>query len=180
MAANVEQLSALERRVSMSVPVQDVDRQVEDRLKKMARNVKMAGFRPGKVPMKMVVQQYGPQVRSEVIGDAVNKAFTDVVKESNLRVAGQPRIVEVKGMALEAPFQPNTLYINNSDKPGFIGALGTLLGDAQINIATFHLGRESAGAEAIALVGVDQVLPAPVMAKLQALPQVRYAKLLRF
>ena len=49
-------------------------------------------------------------------------------------------------MALEAPFQPNTLYINNSDKPGFIGALGTLLGDAQINIVTFHLGPEAAGA----------------------------------
>jgi hypothetical protein len=75
MAVNVEQLGALERRVSMSVPVQDVDRQVDDRLKKLARNVKMAGFRPGKVPMKMVVQQYGPQVRSEVIGDAVQKAF---------------------------------------------------------------------------------------------------------
>ncbi len=95
-------------------------------------------------------------------------------------IAGQPRIVEVKGMALEAPFQANTLYINNSDKPGFIGALGTLLGDAGINIATFHLGREGAGAEAIALVGVDQALPAPVMAKLKALAQVRYAKLLRF
>jgi D-3-phosphoglycerate dehydrogenase len=88
--------------------------------------------------------------------------------------------VEVKGMALEAPFQANTLYINNSDKPGFIGALGTLLGDAQINIATFHLGREAAGAEAIALVGVDQPLSEPDMAKLKALPQVRYAKLLRF
>ncbi|MGD9980772.1 MAG: phosphoglycerate dehydrogenase [Hyphomonadaceae bacterium] len=95
-------------------------------------------------------------------------------------IAGQPRIVEVKGMSLEAPFQPNTLYINNSDKPGFIGALGTLLGDAQINIATFHLGREGAGAEAIALVGVDQAPPAQVMAKLAELQQVRYAKLLRF
>jgi D-3-phosphoglycerate dehydrogenase len=95
-------------------------------------------------------------------------------------IAGQPRIVEVKGMALEAPFQPNTLYINNSDKPGFIGALGTLLGDAGINIATFHLGREAAGAEAIALVGVDQPPPGAVMDKLKALPQVRYAKLLRF
>ncbi|MGD9966682.1 MAG: phosphoglycerate dehydrogenase [Hyphomonadaceae bacterium] len=95
-------------------------------------------------------------------------------------IAGQPRIVEVKGMALEAPFQSNTLYINNSDKPGFIGALGTLLGDAQINISTFHLGREAAGAEAIALVGVDQAPPALVMADLAALPQVRYAKLLRF
>ena len=105
MAVNVEQLGALERRVSMSVPVQDVDRQVDDRLKKLARNVKMAGFRPGKVPMKMVVQQYGPQVRSEVIGDAVQKAFTDVVKETNLRVAGQPRIEKKDGAADAAQFE---------------------------------------------------------------------------
>ena len=105
MAVNVEQLGALERRVSMSVPLQDVDRQVDDRLKKLARNVKMPGFRPGKVPMKMVVQQYGPQVRSEVIGDAVNKAFTDVVKESNLRVAGQPRIEKKDGAADAAQFE---------------------------------------------------------------------------
>jgi D-3-phosphoglycerate dehydrogenase len=95
-------------------------------------------------------------------------------------IAGQPRIVEVKSMALEAPFSPFTLYINNSDKPGFIGALGTLLGDAKINIATFHLGREDAGAEAIALVGVDQDVPEKVLAQIRALPQVRYAKVLRF
>jgi D-3-phosphoglycerate dehydrogenase / 2-oxoglutarate reductase len=94
-------------------------------------------------------------------------------------IAGKPRIVEVKGMSLEAPFHPATLYINNSDQPGFIGALGTLLGDAQINIATFHLGREGSGGEAIALVGVDQPPPDAVMAELKALPQVRYAKLLR-
>jgi len=105
MAVNVEQLSALERRVSMSVPVVDVDRQVDDRLKKLARNVKMPGFRPGKVPMKMVVQQYGPQVRSEVIGDAVQKAFTDVVKESKLKVAGQPRIEKKDGAADAAQFE---------------------------------------------------------------------------
>ncbi len=105
MAVNVEQLGVLERRVSMSVPVQDVDRQVDDRLKKLARNVKMAGFRPGKVPMKIVVQQYGPQVRSEVIGDAVQKAFTDVVKESNLKVAGQPRIEKKDGAADDAQFE---------------------------------------------------------------------------
>jgi D-3-phosphoglycerate dehydrogenase len=78
-------------------------------------------------------------------------------------IAGQPRIVEVKGMDLEAPFHPATLYINNSDKPGFIGALGMLLGDAKINIATFHLGREREGTEAIALIGVDHAPPAPVM-----------------
>ena len=105
MAVNVEQLSVLERRVSMSVPVQDVDRQVDDRLKKLARNVKMPGFRPGKVPLKMVVQQYGPQVRSEVLGDAVQKAFTDAVKEANLKVAGQPRIEKKDGAADAAQFE---------------------------------------------------------------------------
>jgi len=102
MAVNVEQLGTLERRLSMSVPVQDVDRQVDDRLKQLARNVKMPGFRPGKVPMKMVVQQYGPQVRSEVLGDAVQKAFTDAVKEADLKVAGYPKIEKKDGPA-DAP-----------------------------------------------------------------------------
>ena len=105
MAVNVEQLSALERRVSMSVPVQDVDRQVDDRLKKLARDVKMPGFRPGRVPLKLVAQQYGPQVRSEVVGDAVQKAFTDVVKEANLKVVGQPRIEKKDGAADTALFE---------------------------------------------------------------------------
>ena len=102
MAVNVETLGTLERRLQMSVPVKDVDRQVDDRLKQMARNAKMPGFRPGKVPLKMVVQQYGPQVRSEVLGDAVQKAFADAVKEANLRVAGYPRI-EKKDGAADAP-----------------------------------------------------------------------------
>jgi trigger factor len=104
MAANVESLGALERRVSMSVPVEEIDRQVDERLKKLARNVRMPGFRPGKVPLKLVAQTYGPQVRSEVLGDAVQKAFTDVVKEANLRVAGYPRIEKkdaADGKALE-------------------------------------------------------------------------------
>ena len=94
--------------------------------------------------------------------------------------AGVPKIVEVKGMALEANFHPVMLLINNSDKPGFIGALGTMLGDAGINIATFHLGREGPGGDAIAIVGVDQVVPDDVVAALRALPLVRYAKVLRF
>ena len=94
-------------------------------------------------------------------------------------IAGQPRITEVKGMSLEAPFSSATLYINNSDKPGFIGALGTLLGEAHINIATFHLGRDASG-EAIALVGVDSAPADTVLTQIKALPHVRYAKLLRF
>ena len=92
MAANVENLGTLERRVSMSVPLQDIERQVEAKLKQLARNVKMPGFRPGKVPMKIVAQTYGPQVRNEVLGDAVQKSFSDAVREANLRVAGYPKI----------------------------------------------------------------------------------------
>ena len=92
MPANVENLGTLERRVSMRVPLEDIERQVEAKLKQLARNVKMPGFRPGKVPMKIVAQTYGPQVRNEVLGDAVQKSFTDAVREANLRVAGYPKI----------------------------------------------------------------------------------------
>ena len=92
MAANVEALGTLERRLQMSVPMAQLAREVDERLKKLARNVKMPGFRPGKVPMKIVEQTYGAQVRNEVTGDALQKAFTDAVKEANLKVAGTPRI----------------------------------------------------------------------------------------
>jgi trigger factor len=92
MAANVETLGTLERRVSMTVPVDEIDRRVDERLKKLARDVRMPGFRPGKVPMRLVAQTYGPQVRSEVLADAVQKSFTEVVKEAKLKVAGYPRI----------------------------------------------------------------------------------------
>src|SRR5476649_82542 len=95
MAANVETLGSLERRLSMSVPIDEVERQFDERLKKLARGMKMSGFRPGKVPLKLVAQQYGPQVRSEVIGDALQKRFSDAVKEANLKVAGNPRIEPV-------------------------------------------------------------------------------------
>jgi len=92
MSANVENLGTLERRVSMTLPDADIERQIDERLKQLARNVRMPGFRPGKVPMKLVTQTYGPQVRSEVLGDAVQRSFSDAVKEANLRVAGYPRI----------------------------------------------------------------------------------------
>ncbi len=95
-------------------------------------------------------------------------------------IAGAPKIVEVKGMALEADFHAAMLYVNNLDKPGFIGALGTSLGAAAINIATFHLGRVAAGEEAVALVGVDQAPDADLLAQIAALPQVRYVKVLSF
>jgi D-3-phosphoglycerate dehydrogenase len=95
-------------------------------------------------------------------------------------VGGAPRVVEVKGMDLDAPFGPAMLYVNNLDKPGFIGALGALLGDAGVNIATFNLGRRAAGEDAIALVGIDSAPDATLLAKVKALPHVKEARALRF
>lgn len=103
--ANVETLGTLERRVSMSVPPEDIERKVDERLKQLARNVKMAGFRPGKVPLKLVAQTYGPQVRSEVLSDTVQKAFSDAVREANLRVAGYPRVEKKSDSEFSATFE---------------------------------------------------------------------------
>jgi trigger factor len=91
MQANLETLGQLERRLSIAVPMSEIEGEVETRLKQLSRNVKMHGFRPGKVPLKVVAQQYGPQVRQEVLGDTVEKTFGAAVKEQNLRVAGYPR-----------------------------------------------------------------------------------------
>ena len=92
MQANLESLSSLERRLSVTLPLDKVNSEVESRLKRLARTVKLHGFRPGKVPMKIVEQQFGGQVRQEVLGDAVQQSFGEAVKEKNLRVAGYPRI----------------------------------------------------------------------------------------
>ncbi len=95
-------------------------------------------------------------------------------------MAGTPRIIEVKGMDLDAPFGPTMLYVNNLDKPGFIGSLGALLAQAQVNIATFNLGRVAAGEDAIALIGIDQDLSEDMIGKIRALPHVKEARTLRF
>jgi D-3-phosphoglycerate dehydrogenase len=95
-------------------------------------------------------------------------------------VAGTPRVVEIKGMELDAPFAPAMLYVNNLDKPGFIGALGGLLGEAGVNIATFNLGRTASGGDAIALMGVDQKIDEVVLGKVKALPHVKDVKILVF
>lgn len=91
MQANLETLSALERRLSAALPAADIDSEVESRLKNLSRTVKMHGFRPGKVPFKVVVQHYGPQVRQEVLGDAMQKSFGEAVRQQNLKVVGYPR-----------------------------------------------------------------------------------------
>jgi D-3-phosphoglycerate dehydrogenase len=110
-----------------------------------------------------------------------------VVTEAQTRtVAGtlfngdQPRIVDIKGIPMDAQLRPNMLLITNNDRPGFIGALGTVLGDAGINIATFHLGRDVAGGNAIALIEVDETPDESVLEAVRALPNVVRVKALRF
>ena len=92
MQTSLETIGQLERRLNCPCRVAEIESEVEQRLARLAKNVKVPGFRPGKVPMKMVAQQYGPQVRSDVISDAVQASFADAVREQNLRVAGYPRI----------------------------------------------------------------------------------------
>ncbi|MBX6426850.1 MAG: phosphoglycerate dehydrogenase [Variibacter sp.] len=93
---------------------------------------------------------------------------------------GRPRIVNIKGIRMDAEFGPSMIYITNLDKPGFIGRFSSTLGEAGINIATFHVGREAPGGNAIALIEVDGEVPPDVLAKVQALPQVQSAKPLKF
>ena len=92
----------------------------------------------------------------------------------------KPRIVEIKGIRIEAELGRHMLYTTNEDKPGFIGRLGTILGEAGVNIATFHLGRSAPGADAIALIEVDQPLPDALLAKVRQIPGVVQAEALAF
>jgi D-3-phosphoglycerate dehydrogenase / 2-oxoglutarate reductase len=93
---------------------------------------------------------------------------------------GRPRVVNIKGIRIDAEFGPSMLYVTNQDKPGFVGRFATLLADAGINIATFHLGRESAGGSALALVEVDGAVPPEVLARVRQIPNVQQVKPLQF
>jgi trigger factor len=110
MTVVVETLEKLERKITLTLPVDAVQNEVQARLRKLARTVKMDGFRPGKVPMNVVTQRYGYSVHYEVMNDKVGQAFAQAASEAKLRVAGQPRISEaadaVEGaMAFDAVFE---------------------------------------------------------------------------
>jgi D-3-phosphoglycerate dehydrogenase / 2-oxoglutarate reductase len=93
---------------------------------------------------------------------------------------GRPRVVSIKGIKMDAEFGPSMLYVTNVDKPGFIGKFAGILGDAGINIATFHLGRQSPGGDAISLVEVDGAVPPEVIEKVRKLPHVQRVRALTF
>jgi trigger factor len=110
MAVTVETLEKLERKMTLTLPVTDIQNEVQARLRKLARTVKMDGFRPGKVPLNVVAQRYGYSVHYEVMNDKVGEAFASAANEAQLRVAGQPRISEKDGaeegqMAFDAIFE---------------------------------------------------------------------------
>jgi D-3-phosphoglycerate dehydrogenase len=112
--------------------------------------------------------------------------ITAVLDGTTRRVAGtvfsdgRPRLIQVKDINLDAEFAPHMLYVVNEDKPGFIGKLGTLLGDAKVNIASFALGRSAPGEDAIALVEVDGGVSDKVLGEITKLPLVKLAKGLAF
>jgi D-3-phosphoglycerate dehydrogenase len=93
---------------------------------------------------------------------------------------GRPRLIQIKNINLDAEFAPHLLYVTNEDKPGFIGKLGTLLGEAKVNIANFNLGRSGPGQDSIALVEIDGPISEEVLAKIRQLPLVKQAKALEF
>ena len=110
MAVTVETLDKLERKITLTLPVGIIQTEVDSRLRKLARTVKMDGFRPGKVPMNVVAQRYGYSVHYEVMNDKVGQAFASAANEAELRVAGQPRITESQSspegqMAFDAIFE---------------------------------------------------------------------------
>ena len=93
---------------------------------------------------------------------------------------GRPRLIQIKDIDINAEFAPSMIYVVNEDQPGMIGRLGTLLGDAKVNIANFHLGRSAPGADAIALVEVDGSVDQTVLTAIRGLPRVKQASALRF
>ncbi len=110
MAVTVETLEKLERKITLTLPVTVIQSEIDTRLKRLAKTVKMDGFRPGKVPMTVVAQRYGYSVHYEVMNDKVGEAFANAANEAALRVAGQPRITEKEGapegeMAFDAVFE---------------------------------------------------------------------------
>ena len=118
---------------------------------------------------------YDSYVRLSVQAEGLERSVAGTVFSD-----GKPRIIQIKGINLEAEFGSHMLYVTNADKPGFIGALGMVLGNAGVNIASFHLGRQARGGDAIALVEIDEAIPARVLSQVQKLPNVRQAKPLAF
>jgi len=118
---------------------------------------------------------YESLVTLEVVTDDLTRSVAGTVFTD-----GKPRIINIKGIKVDAEFGPSMIYVTNEDKPGFIGRFASLLGSANVNIATFALGRDNEGGSAIALVEIDGAAPAHVLQGIQRLPGVKQARALTF
>ena len=117
---------------------------------------------------------YNSMIRLTVVTETETQSVAGTV------FGGQPRLTHIAGINIEAELGPHMLLVTNQDKPGFIGSFGKTLGDANLNIATFHLGRAAPGAEAIALIEVDQPVTQELLDRVHALPHVVRANALFF
>lgn len=142
MASQLETIGGLERRLTLSVSPSDITSKVQERFRSLAKSVRMPGFRPGKVPLKMIEQSYGPQVQSEVLGDAVSKAFTDAVQEHKLRVAGQPSIAPktaaegaeaVEAVGFVATFEVYPEIVLGAPDGVAVDRFASTVGDAEVD-----------------------------------------------
>ncbi|MCZ8376362.1 MAG: phosphoglycerate dehydrogenase [Beijerinckiaceae bacterium] len=127
------------------------------------------------------------EVKRSAEGDYESRIYIEVVAEDMPRHAagtvyqdGKPRIIEIRQIQMDAEFAPHMLYVRNDDKPGFIGRFGSLLGEKGINIATFNLGRDKPGGDAICFVAVDEAIPDDVLNAIHAIPHVKRARRLKF
>ncbi len=138
MAVTVETLEKLERKITLTLPVNVIQSEVDSRLKRLARTVKMDGFRPGKVPVNVVAQRYGYSVHYEVMNDKVGEAFAQAANEAKLRVAGQPRITEKEGapegqLAFDAIFEVYPEVVIGDLATAEVEKLSADVGDAAID-----------------------------------------------
>ncbi len=126
------------------------------------------------------------ETSQEKLGDYESVIAIRVEAENGARevagslFAGQPRVIQTNNVVLDAPFSPHMLFVENADEPGFIGALGKVLGERKVNIATFNLGRTEQGGQALALVGIDQAIDKAGLAAVRELSHVQTASALGF
>jgi len=138
MANVVENLGKLERRITISLPKDAVLKDVDSRIRQLAKNMKMPGFRPGKVPLKMVTQQYAGQVEAEVLSDRVGKQFFEISRSENLKVAGQPRFAPKGDQAVDSYAFDATFEVYPEVKIGDVSSAEitrtvTTIGDAEVD-----------------------------------------------
>jgi len=138
MANVVENLGKLERRITISLPKDAVLKDVDSRIRQLAKNMKMPGFRPGKVPLKMVTQQYAGQVEAEVLSDRVGKQFFEISRSENLKVAGQPRFAPKGEQAVDSYAFDATFEVYPEVKIGDVSSAEitrtvTTIGDAEVD-----------------------------------------------